>query len=185
MGFQAASAGFSAAGAYGEAKSKRAGLGYEEASAYNAAAVAGYQASDALRTGQIEEQTQDLKTAAVFSAQRANMAANGIDLGEGSASEVLTTTQVMGQRDAATIHDNTMRAVWGYRVQQESDLSNAHAYAAMKKGIKPYMAVAGSLLGSAKGSGAKLSSMGSGSGGAGSGSGVSAGSSYFSAGSVA
>lgn len=56
-----------------------------------------------------------LRTANLKSTQQAEFASHGIDLGEGSAARVLTSTDVMGTIDKNTIAANAVRAAWGYR----------------------------------------------------------------------
>lgn len=131
---------------YNKAKSQQASYAYMAAIARRNAQIAQYQASDAIRTGQIEEGNFDLKAAAMLSDQRASMAANGVDLGEGSPNDVLTTTKFMGERDALQIHDNAMKAAWGYETQANNFLTDADAYSAQKKAISPGWEAAGSLL---------------------------------------
>ena len=70
-----------------------------------------------LNRGQREYASFTLKTGAMKSTQRANLAANGVDLGTGSALETLTTTDVMSEMDGQTIINNAVRAAWGYQTQ--------------------------------------------------------------------
>jgi hypothetical protein len=74
-------------------------------------------AQSTLLTGQRQEQGQRLKTAQLKSTQRNQMAARGIDLGSDTATNILTTTDVMGEIDANTIEANAVRAAWGYRTE--------------------------------------------------------------------
>lgn len=70
-----------------------------------------------LNRGQREYGAFTLKKGAMKSTQRASLAANGIDLGVGSALETLTTTDIMGEIDGQTIVSNAVRAAWGYQTQ--------------------------------------------------------------------
>jgi len=146
MGASAAGTIMSAGAAYNQAQAQRAGLQYNAAVARENAALAGGQASDAIRNGQVAEGVQDLKTGQMLGTQRAAMAANGVDLGEGSANDVLTTTKYMGERDALQIHDNAMMQAWGYRTQQQSFLTDATREEAEASTISPWMAAGTSLL---------------------------------------
>jgi len=74
-------------------------------------------AQTTLLTGQRQEQGQRLKTAQLKSTQRNRMAARGIDLGSDTATNILTTTDVIGEIDAQTIEANAVRAAWGYRTE--------------------------------------------------------------------
>jgi len=75
-------------------------------------------ARTAIMAGQREVQKLQLDTANLKSRQRVGLAANGVDLGEGSALNILTTTDVMGEIDANTLEANATRAAWGYRTKK-------------------------------------------------------------------
>lgn len=70
-----------------------------------------------LNRGQREYASFTLKKGAMKSTQRANLAANGVDLGSGSALETLTSTDIMGEIDGSTIINNAVRSAWGYQTQ--------------------------------------------------------------------
>ncbi len=78
-------------------------------------------AQDALRTGQRQEQGVRLGAAQLKSTQRANLAANGIALDEGSAVHILTSTDYMRDVDVETIQSTAYRAAAGFRVQAVND----------------------------------------------------------------
>lgn len=136
-------------GATSQASTQRAVLGYESAVARNNAATARYQAQQELVIGAQQEQAVRLRTAQLKGAQRTSMAANGIDLGEGTATDVLTSTEFMGEHDALTIRDNAARKEWAYLNQAQNYDSTANTDAAMASAINPTRAGLGSLLGSA------------------------------------
>jgi len=74
-----------------------------------------------------------LRTAQLKGTQTASLAAHGVALDQGSALDVLTSTDVMGAADAATIHDNAAKESWGDQVQAanyRSQASNANPWAA-------------------------------------------------------
>ncbi|MGZ3184409.1 MAG: virion core protein, T7 gp14 family [Telluria sp.] len=146
VGASAAGAIMSAGSAYQQAQAQRASLRYQGAVDRMNAGLAGDQASDAIRNGQTAEGVQDLRTAQVTGTQRAQMAANGVDLGEGSPNDVLATTKYMGTRDALQIHDNAMMQAWGYRTQQSSFLLDANRAEGEADTISPWMAAGTSLL---------------------------------------
>jgi hypothetical protein len=146
IGASAAGAIMSAGSAYQQAQGQRSSLQYQASVARTNAVFAGYQASDAVRNGQTAEGAQDLKTGQMIGTQRARLAASGVDLGEGSASDILTTTRYMGKRDALQIHDNAMMQAWGYRTQQQSFLDDASRAEGEADAISPWMAAGTSLL---------------------------------------
>ncbi len=110
---QGAGAVTSAIGAYAGAQSSRAQASISDTNAR----LSELGAQAALLQGQTEEMRSRLATANLKGTQRAGFAANGVDLGEGSAARVLTSTDVLGEVDANTIHANAIRAAFGYRTQ--------------------------------------------------------------------
>lgn len=92
-----------------------------------------------LLRGEREYQASRLRTAALKSRQRVAMAANGIDLSEGTAVNVLTSTDYIGEVDANEIRANAVKAAWGYRTQASNSLSSATMRRASASGINPTM----------------------------------------------
>lgn len=146
---QAAGIGFSAVSAYKQAQSQRDALRYKARVDANNAQIAEWQAQQELAGGVVAEQASRLKTAQVTGAQRATMAANGIDLGEGNATDVLATTKFVGEQDALTIRDNAARSAWGARIQAQNYLDDSRVANATADSVNPLLASVGSLLGSA------------------------------------
>lgn len=149
VGANVAGAVMQAGGTYGQAQGQRSALQYQASVARSNAALAGHQASDTIRAGQAAEGVQRMRTGQMVGAQRAQMAANGIDLGEGNATDILTTTKAMGERDALQINDNAMMQAWGYRTQQQSFLDESSRAEGQRGAISPWLSAATSLLGSA------------------------------------
>lgn len=139
----------SAIGAYGQASAQKQSLAYQASIARNNVQIAGWQASAAITAGQNAEEMSDLKTAQTYSSQRAAMAANGVDLSEGSASEVLASTKVIGGINATTIHNNALMTAWGYQVAGVNATNSANFYDAASKNVNPGTSAATSLLTSA------------------------------------
>lgn len=135
-----------AKGSYDSAKASKHAYAIQASIARQNALIAGQQADIALQNGRTAEGNVRLRTAQVFGAQRAAMAANGVDLGEGSPNEVLTTTAFMGERDALTVRDNANRDAWGYRVRATDASNNAMLLNNAEDGVNPGLSAAGSLL---------------------------------------
>ena len=135
MATQGASAASSAVGAYYSAQGQQNALRQQ-------ADLAEIQAQRTLQSGERDVQRSRLQTASLKGTQRAGMAANGIDVGVGSAAQVLTSTDVMGEIDANTIEANAVRSAWGYRTEATMKRGSASA-------INPAMAGATSILGGA------------------------------------
>lgn len=133
-------------GAYKSAQAQKASLTYEAAVAQNNAQVADMQAKLALQDGAMQEQNQELKTASVMGDQRAALAANGVDLGEGSPNEILATTKFMGTRDSLQLRDNAARTAWAYRNQSKSYMGESAADTAASDAINPMTVASTSFL---------------------------------------
>jgi hypothetical protein len=148
MGIAASGAGaiVNAGSAYMAAQGQRSALQFQASVDRENAVFAGDQASDAVRNGQTLEGIQRLKTGQMVGTQRTRMAAAGVDLGEGSANDILTTTKYMGERDALQINDNAMMQAWGYRTQQQGFLDDAARAEGQADTIHPWMAASTSLL---------------------------------------
>lgn len=145
----AAGAGLKAIGAYGDAKSQKSSLNFQANLDDLNAHQSELSAQSALAQGQMQEQSSDLRTANLKSTQRAGLAASGVDLGVGSAANILTSTDVMGQIDANTIAANAVRSAWGYRTQATNQQNDALMKRAGASAISPLTSAATSLLGSA------------------------------------
>ncbi|EGP43107.1 hypothetical protein AXXA_27965 [Achromobacter insuavis AXX-A] len=144
-----AAAGASAAGSANSAKAQQAGLNYQADVAANNAQVAEWQAQDAIRQGQDQEQQSRLQYASTKSSQRAALAANGVALDEGSAVDILTSTDYANEMDTSTIRANAARNAWGYRTQGANYRDNATALKAGAGALNSGSAAGLSLLGSA------------------------------------
>ena len=138
--------GLGAVSSFGQAQAQKSALEYQSQVASINSKMAEQQAQAALQQGAIAEQNQELKTKAVFAAQRAAMAANGVDIGEGSPSDVLATTKYMGDVDKRTIEDNAANQAWGYRVQAANASANSKVMSASADAISPVMSATSSLL---------------------------------------
>ena len=98
------------------------GVNQAKASKYSAkvreqnAAMDRAAARDAVERGQIEEQKQYRDNAQRQGAQRAAMAANGIDVDFGSAAIIQDDAKRIGWMDAQTVRENARREVKGYEI---------------------------------------------------------------------
>ncbi len=146
---QVGGAAMSALGAYSSAKSKRLELqGAADMSDLNAG-MSEQAAQQELARGNAAVAASSARAGQVKSSQRAAMAANGIDLGEGSAAEVLASTDLSNEADMQTLTANAVRAAWGQRIQATNFSYDERSKRAGAAGISPSMAAATSLLGSA------------------------------------
>ena len=149
MGLQGMGAASSALGAYFGAQSNQLTLqGTADTADINARMLESA-AQSTLLIGQREEQKSRIATANLKSKQRAALAANGVDLGVGSAENVLTTTDYMGEVDANTINANAVKSAFGYRTQAVNETNKARSSRAAASAISPETAMFTSLIGSA------------------------------------
>lgn len=112
-----------------------------------------FAAQQTLLSGQRRESNVRLKGAQLKSTQKAAMAANGIDLGTGTAAEILTTTDLMTDLDAQAVALDSLRSAWGYRTQGTNYLNEAIGKRAQANGlnttagaINPFLSGATSLI---------------------------------------
>jgi hypothetical protein len=137
----------SAIGAYYGAKSQQTSLRGQADIADINAKMSESAAQATLLGGQREVQRSQIATAQLKGRQRASLAANGVDLGEGSALQTLTTTDVLGEVDANTLEANSVRAAWGHRVQGTNFSNQALMSRTAASSINPASAAFSSLLG--------------------------------------
>lgn len=155
-------AGFSAMGAYNQAKGEKAALEAQAQVELQNVQLAQWQSEDAIARGGNEANRAQLRGAQVKGSQRAAMAANGVDLGYGSALEVITDTDYLTAVDVQTIQQNAAREAWGYRVQGRQSLDRAAALRRGASQVKPWLSAGTSLLTSATSVAGKWYSGGSG-----------------------
>lgn len=136
-------------GAIGAAQGRRDQLAAEAEIARINAASAENAARSALMAGNREQMRSRLATAQLKSKQQASLAANGVDLGEGSAARMIAETDILGEIDANTIAANAVQAAWGYRTQVTNFRNEAATRSAQSGAISPWMTGASSLLTSA------------------------------------
>lgn len=149
LGAQGFGAAASAVGNYYSAQSQKSSLGLQATIADINAQTAESTAQQALFSGQRLEQASRLRTAGIKGRQTSSLAANGIDLGQGSALRTLTDTDTFGEIDANTIKANAVRSAWGYRTQATNYQNQALQARASASAISPAMSLTSSLLGGA------------------------------------
>src|SRR3546814_6037574 len=84
-------------------------------------------AIDALDRANQEQVRHGRKVSATIGAQRAAMAANGIDPGFGSAEDLIDDTRMIGQEDSLAIAENWQREARSYAIQGANSLSRARS----------------------------------------------------------
>lgn len=146
LGMQAAGAGASAVGAYNNSKAEKYALDYQAKVAANNAQLAQWRASDAITRGQTDTARQQLKTRQLKGSQRASAAARGVDLGEGSALNILSDTDYLGAIDANQITQNAEMEAWAYQQEASDYTSNSEVLRNRAKSVSPGSAAFSTLL---------------------------------------
>lgn len=147
-GAQAAAAGMQAVGSYYGAKSQQESLRAAANIADINAGMSEHAAQIELLRGNEDVAKVSARAGQVKGAQRAAMAANGIDLGVGNAVEVLTSTDLSKEQDMDAITANAVQSAWGQRMNATNFKNEALTKRAGADSISPFMAAASSLLGS-------------------------------------
>jgi hypothetical protein len=149
-------------------QAKNAAQAAKQAADYNAqvannnAIIDAQQRSSTLQQGEAEAHKSMRDQAQMIGAQRAQMAANGIDLTQGSAQDLLASTKFLGGIDVNTIQSNAARQAWGYEVQGMNDKNAATMETWKANSINPSqigaMAAGQSLLSSIGGAASSYAS---------------------------
>jgi hypothetical protein len=137
-------------------KSQAMSLEFQSKMAEINARQAEFGAQGIAQAGERQAGAVSMKSGLVKGAARASLAARGVQLGEGSAAELIGTNDLMKEIDMLTINSNTVRAAENARTQsvnyqnQASLLSvSSHNVYASANSISPMAAGFTSLLGSA------------------------------------
>lgn len=147
----------SVAGQAQQAGAQASMANYQAQVARNNQMVAEWNAQRALQQGQVDEQNQRFKSAAMLGAQRAALASQGGDVNSGSPLDIQADTARAGEYDAQTIRNNAALKAYGYRVQAANTGAEANLddyKAASTMAALPY-GIGSSLLGGASSLGDK------------------------------
>lgn len=133
-------------GSYYGAESQKSSLNFQAGIADINARMAEQSAQQELQRGEREYQNVRLRTASLKSRQRVSMAANGVDLGVGTAVQIQTGTDIMGEIDAKTVESDAVKRAWGFRTQATQYKTDASMKRSSASGIDPGMAAFSSLV---------------------------------------
>jgi hypothetical protein len=89
------------------------------------ASLADQQAADAIARGHEAELKSRGSTRLLTGTQRTDLAAQGIDIGSGSAADIVGQDRALGELDALQIRNNARREAWGYNTQAAQYRSQA------------------------------------------------------------
>lgn len=146
----------SAVGSIQQSRAQASQAKYHAAVARNNATLAKRAADDARERGRVEELNQRIRTNQLVGRQRASLAANGVEVGTGSAIDLIEDTFKIGETDALTIRANAERDAMGYLAQAGNFQGEASLYDSSARNIRsalPFelagtaLATAGSVAG--------------------------------------
>lgn len=144
--FQGAGLVFSAFGAFQNAQAQQDAAAYNAAVARNNQIIADGQADDAIRRGELDEMRHRIRVAQTQGQQRSALAAQNLDLTDGSALDTVLDTAEFGELDALIIRNNAEREAYGYRVQGMNAGAQAALYQSQANNTSPFLAAAGTAL---------------------------------------
>lgn len=104
---------------YAQMGAKVAQGDFEQRMAEMNARRADFLAEDAIKRGERDAAKVKKRGQQVIGAQRAAMAAQGIEVNDGSALAIQEDTAAMAAEDAVTVKNNAWREAWGFRVKAE------------------------------------------------------------------
>lgn len=108
---------------YKQGKQQQAMYNYQAKVAEENAKIAGKNAANERQTGIEEARLQRMKTLQAVGSQQAAMAANGMDVTQGTSLDIIQDTSAMGELDALQIETNYERKALAYE-QQGSNYTN-------------------------------------------------------------
>ncbi len=103
---------------------------------YNAT-TADMQARGAIESGRNAVTDYQRNVGAFKSSQINGLAENGIDVTQGSAIDILASTEMMAQADIDNIKYNAALESWGHQVERTNYRNQANAYRAQAKSVRP------------------------------------------------
>ena len=139
----------SAFGAYSQASIQRSNLEAQGRIADANARISEIGAQQEAMDGQLRSAATTQRYGQLRGSQRAALAASGVALDQGSAADVMASTETTKEADRTQIEINAARAAFGQRVQASNQRSQASMARANASGISPGGAAFTSLLGSA------------------------------------
>lgn len=98
------------------------------------------------RKGEQELFALGIKKGKLAATQRASLAARGLDIGEGSPLDLLTSTEYMYEVDKATAKTNTENEAWAHRLRASDYDTEAEFYDEAADESSPLAAAGGTLL---------------------------------------
>ncbi|HCQ9654373.1 TPA: hypothetical protein PKT84_002346 [Acinetobacter baumannii] len=153
---------------YGKLKAQKKALKQQENLALYNATLSDNQARQAIEDGTNAVTDYQRNVSAFKSSQINALAENGIDVSQGSAIDLLASTEMLAQGDIDSIKYNAALQSWGHKVQETNYRNQAENYRVAAKSIRPVLSTilnlsgeAAAAFGSSMGKGGSASSGGS------------------------
>lgn len=122
---------------YSKSKAEKAALKQQAGIADINAGYADKRARNAIDLGRNQIEDYQRNVSAFKSSQINALADNGIDVSQGSAIDLLASTEMQAQSDVDTLRYNAALQSWGHRVEQTNYMNQASSLRAQAKSIKP------------------------------------------------
>lgn len=135
LGLNIASAASSAIGQYRQANAVTAQGEAAASVALENAAMARAQGTDATTRGAYTESLVRQGTRQLVGQQRTALAAQGVDVGSGTALDVQSSTAYLGELDALMARNNAAREAWGFEVEASNYTTQANAARSQAAGM--------------------------------------------------
>lgn len=149
LGMQATGASMSVVSSYYGASMQKDAMRHQADLSEINAQISDVAVKQELQRGSEQASQLKLQAANMKSSQKAALAASGVVINEGSAKNILDSTDYMVARDIDTINANAVRAAFGQKTQSMNYRLQAGSQRAGATAISPGMQAATSLLGSA------------------------------------
>lgn len=135
-----ASTALGAVSSYSKGKSEQAMYNYQAKVAEDNARIANRNAAQERQTGIEEARLQRMKTIQAVGSQQAAMAANGMDVTQGTSLDIIEDTSAIGELDALQIEANSERKALAYEqqannFQNEANMDRISGQNAYKSGV--------------------------------------------------
>jgi type II secretory pathway pseudopilin PulG len=135
-----------ASSAMQQSQASKDAANYNAAVQRNNAIAADYQAQDAYKRGEKAVEDHLRKTAALRGKQTATMAANGVDISEGTPLNILTDTELFAEIDTNTIRNNAATEAWGFKNQAANYNAQGTLASMSARNADPMMAGVSTLI---------------------------------------
>jgi hypothetical protein len=140
-------------GEYEQGQAAKKSANYNSEIAANNATIAQQTATRAANAGEEQAAVSEQKTRATVGAIKANQAAGNIDVNSGSAVDVRSSAEELGELDALTVRSNAAKTAYGYQTQAASYTAQSQLdkFQGNNAAIAGDIGAAGSILGGVSG----------------------------------